>query len=121
MEPGKRAFDAWVAEYQFGQPEDFISWEDTPDWERELWAATERVIAEPLQAEIDRLRALTERRQIETAPKDGAEVLASWPSECPGPVIAWFADGRWLCDYTENEGFEEPDCWWPLPESPKGT
>ena len=57
---------------------------------------------------------MTEWQPIETAPKDGTEMLAFWNrSNVYG--IASFDDGRWA---DETGEVSAPTHWMPLPEPP---
>ncbi len=70
-----------------------------------------------------------EWQPIETAPRDGTNILVWWPSEMHCPVTAHYSTGKW----TNEPGFAwkftgwgqekktEPTHWMPLPEPPKDT
>ena len=74
---------------------------------------------------------MTEWQPIETAPKDGTEILL-WGPYCERPSPAKWYDGKW-CAYwdgfrvIESEGdfgtdyreFDVPTHWMPLPDPPK--
>ena len=77
-----------------------------------------------LEAEVARLRA-SMWQSIETAPKDGTEVLllegwyishAQWRSVYSGGKQAWVVCGT---DGTCAEYVDKPTHWMPIPEEPK--
>lgn len=71
-------------------------------------------------AEIERLRSLTEWRPIETAPRDGTDILifegnaiiAAWWTSANPRLSGWDA-GEFMCDH--------PTHWLPLPPPPGDT
>lgn len=61
-------------------------------------------------------------RPIETAPKDGTNVLLWWPFWCPNrPTIGWFGYKgiqQWIApEALEGDG-DPPTHWMPLPAPP---
>jgi hypothetical protein len=88
-------------------------------------AQTRKAMEREMLDEIDRLRALTQWRPIESALKDGREILGY----CPAParehytmfavdVVYWDdADGEWVGVLTD----EPPTHWMPLPNPPEVT
>lgn len=52
---------------------------------------------------------------IETAPKDGSDILAHWKASGTSHVV-YYALGRW-CDDCDDE-ISTPTHWMPLPEPP---
>jgi hypothetical protein len=75
---------------------------------------------EALRAEVERLRALVDWQKIETAPKDGTEVLITgigfrgrrWMS------VAKQINGRWYDDSKHAGNLTNVTHWQPLPEPP---
>lgn len=81
--------------------------------------------------EIERLRALTEWQPIETAPKDGTDILV-YQTDVSEPSMTvcafdedWSNDGWWTCCDGKNADIPlrgpEPTHWQPLPSPPKDT
>lgn len=65
------------------------------------------------QAEIERLRALTEWRPIESAPKDGRRLIfILTPSGFPQVA---YSNTWWTCGFSVET---KPTHWMPLPEGP---
>lgn len=58
---------------------------------------------------------MSEWQEIETAPKDGTEILA-WNGETCLCVV--FHDGAWVENYDYAELVEIPTHWMPLPKPP---
>ncbi len=74
--------------------------------------------------------AFGEWQPIETAPRDGRQIILGWSGEPGGGC-----EGFWLCDPKQNHWGEtgwfatddnvltehpsNPDCWMPLPPPPK--
>jgi hypothetical protein len=83
---------------------------------------------EALEAENTRLRAAMEWRPIETAPRDGTEVVGSawWIMDDGAYRLGWMAEGylcgdRWAFasfDLNEDE-YSKPTHWKPLPAAPE--
>jgi hypothetical protein len=67
---------------------------------------------------------MTQWQPIETAPKNGTAVLATWENTAEFDVLRWIEDrqawcvhyGGWGEDRYRND--ETPTHWMPLPESP---
>lgn len=64
-----------------------------------------------------------EWQPIETAPKDGTEILVCAPSHGKGPgqfvVIVTFLDGEWTTDRNSfDHSIWPPTHWMPLPHPP---
>lgn len=84
--------------------------------ETELWEHKERI------AELEQV---LQWQPIETAPKDGSNILgfdSNFPSN--GAYITWFAEKygsyQWCSDSTNDfGGWEIPTHWMPLPKPPK--
>lgn len=61
---------------------------------------------------------------IETAPKDGTDILVNAPQVDSGVTIAFFKDGYWRLTY-DGARFgvhvSDPTHWMPLPEPPKDS
>jgi hypothetical protein len=61
-------------------------------------------------------------RPIETAPKDGTQILGLWVSYLDGQLmqpsygVVWNEGGSWLEAYDE---VSQPTHWMPLPEPPQ--
>ena len=61
---------------------------------------------------------MTEWQPIETAPRDGTNIL-SWEHKMECMIIFW-QSGDWHCTHDcEDLYFSEPTHWMPLPEPPK--
>lgn len=62
-----------------------------------------------------------EWQPIETAPKDGREILLHFgfgDGDVPPPLVCAWADHRWVLVGAEVEVFTEPTHWMPLPAAP---
>lgn len=59
-----------------------------------------------------------EWRDIETAPKDGAEILAVTDV---GQMVVFYADGMWREKANYLGLRNEPTAWMPLPPAPQPT
>ena len=65
---------------------------------------------------------MSEWRPIETAPRDGTEVLGAWEFAwtggwCLEPVI--YREGAWIVSWDHDAA--EPTHWMPLPKPPEDT
>ena len=92
------------------------------------WAdCTHDGIMEEAADEIERLQALTKWQPIETAPKDGTEILAY--NRYGRMIVAWDDHDKWWVVRAEGEdvygvdgwliiNVERIDGWKPLPEPP---
>jgi hypothetical protein len=83
---------------------------------QELWTAViDAALTPPPSGEM----SMDEWKPIETAPKDGTDVLAIW--DVPGRLkpygVVWWEDGSWHEYDIENE-VSDPTHWMPLPEPP---
>jgi hypothetical protein len=94
----------------------------------ELEAKVKRLTSrgiEDMRNEIEQLRAKNQWQPIETAPKDGTQVLLWWPYWCVDTPIV----GSYNFDHDEWDSMSAisivdsppPTKWMPLPEPPKGT
>ena len=76
---------------------------------------------ERAEAELEKVRcqlvSAGRWQPIETAPKDGTEVLL-WV-DCLDRVLAAWKDGRWVETWDDNPLAFSPTCWMPLPEAPQ--
>jgi hypothetical protein len=69
---------------------------------------------------------MSEWQPIETAPRDGTDVLVyvpkpHWhypPPATPGVFEAWYGYGKWKIDTDDNGTWVEPTHWMPLPSPP---
>jgi hypothetical protein len=57
-------------------------------------------------------------QQIETAPRDGTEIIGLFPCERRRRIV-WFARGRWTDD--DHHSLIDPTHWQPLPNPPTVT
>lgn len=57
-----------------------------------------------------------EWQKIETAPKDGTEVLAAWSGSPLVRIVAYY--DRWI-EGRDGDGIETPTHWMPLPAPPE--
>ena len=64
---------------------------------------------------------LQEWRPIETAPKDGTDILVWWPYWANRAISAYFEYGLWHSGDAASEMGEGPLCWMPLPQPPAST
>lgn len=61
---------------------------------------------------------------IDTAPKDGTEILVygpaswRWKTYAPGRHVAWFAGNAWQGRDADNDAGLHPTHWQALPEPP---
>lgn len=68
---------------------------------------------------------MSEWQPIETAPKDGTEVLGYWPravacSPDAYDVVRWHG-GEWRDRFDDDSKFSAPSHWMPLPAPPAIT
>jgi len=57
---------------------------------------------------------------IETAPKDGTDILVWWPFWSKSPEVAAFIDGEWYSECVTSDSTEKPPThWMPLPAPPE--
>jgi hypothetical protein len=80
-----------------------------------------RAQAKDYEAELVALRARSEWRPIETAPKDGTDVLVyCGPDDDPmWGIASWDEDAGWVMWWdTGMKGHTWPSYWIPLPASP---
>ena len=70
-----------------------------------------------LTAENEKLRAALQWQPIETAPKDGTEIIVYRPDA--GVFGAFYSDECWFCTYSgEDFSLEPPTHWMHLPPPP---
>jgi len=104
-------------------------WMRAPDWNEDLelvsWlnrrpaggfqAAINDITR--LTAENEKLRAALQWQPIETAPKDGTEIIVYRPDA--GVFGAFYSDECWFCTYSgEDFSLEPPTHWMHLPPPP---
>lgn len=96
-------------------------------WKTKLESAESRIGA--LEKELSELRSATSWRPIDTAPKDGRDIIACRIGYFPQTVrwVTWSGESRWCIDpeclgEQFNEHWEtttyEPTHWMPLPQPP---
>lgn len=91
------------------------------DWEKSDQGKTKRIFE--LCDAYDELKSKTEWRPIETAPKDGATIIAFGDPITGINLYRWIDGSDWYCDANSQDGMGFGYCqlshWLPLPDAPE--
>lgn len=118
-----------IAKYNDPYNEEW-DWDDVADkWARHAYAAFRDLLAVSVSAQAVRTDtvSVSQWQPIESAPKDGTDVVLFWPGYGNGVTVGFYLDNSntahpwagWSVHSGQLARYGQPTCWQPLPAPPE--